>query len=40
MKHHLLLLPLGFLLFAGGNSAIAQGVTTSAMKDLVLDAKG
>ncbi len=40
MRHHLLLLLLGFVLFTGGNSALAQGVTTSAMKGLVLDAKG
>ena len=36
----LLLLLLGFVLFTGGNSLWAQGVTTSAMKGLVLDSKG
>ncbi len=36
----LLLILLGLVLFAGGNSAWAQGVTTSAMKGLVLDSKG
>ena len=36
----LLLLVLSFLLCIGGNSVVAQGVTTSAMKGLVLDGKG
>ena len=41
MKNRILLyLLLGFVLFASGNRAWAQGVTTSAMKGLVLDAKG
>ncbi|MFD2786424.1 TonB-dependent receptor [Hymenobacter rubripertinctus] len=41
MKNRLLLfLLLGFVLFTSGNLALAQGVTTSAMKGLVLDSKG
>lgn len=40
MRQHVLLLLLGFLLFTGGHRALAQGVTTSAIKGLVLDGKG
>jgi hypothetical protein len=41
MKHKpLLLLLLGFLLFTGSQQLKAQGVTTSSMKGLVLDAAG
>ena len=41
MKHALLLLLLlGFSLFTGSNHLMAQGVTTSAIKGLVLDSKG
>ncbi|MFD1470663.1 carboxypeptidase regulatory-like domain-containing protein [Hymenobacter caeli] len=40
MKRHLLLVLLGFVLFAVTPRARAQGVTTSAIKGLVLDAKG
>ncbi len=40
MKHQILLLLLGLVLFTGGYHARAQGVTTSAIKGLVLDAKG
>ncbi|QKG58493.1 TonB-dependent receptor [Hymenobacter sp. BRD128] len=39
MKHYLLWL-LGFVLFTGSYQVKAQGVTTSAVKGLVLDAKG
>ena len=41
MKNRILLLILfSFVLFTGSNGLRAQGVTTSAMKGLVLDAKG
>ncbi|OGX92277.1 hypothetical protein BEN49_16510 [Hymenobacter coccineus] len=40
MKQRLLLLLLGFVLLISGYRAGAQGVTTSAIKGLVLDAKG
>ena len=41
MKNRILLLILlGFVLFTSSHSLRAQGVTTSAMKGLVLDAKG
>ena len=41
MKNRILLLVLfSFVLFTGSNCLRAQGVTTSAMKGLVLDAKG
>jgi len=41
MKNRILLfLLLGFVLFTSNNMLLAQGVTTSAMKGLVLDAKG
>ena len=40
MKQHVLLLLLGLVLFTGGHRALGQGVTTSAIKGLVLDAKG
>ena len=41
MKNRILLfLLLGFVLFTSGNSALAQGVTTAAMKGLVLDSQG
>jgi len=41
MKHrNLLLWLLGFMLFTGANQVWAQGVTTSAIKGLVLDGKG
>lgn len=36
----LLLVLLGFVLFTNGHSAVAQGVTTAAMKGLVVDSKG
>ncbi|UOQ74725.1 TonB-dependent receptor [Hymenobacter cellulosilyticus] len=39
LKPYLLLL-LGFVLFTNGQFAAAQGVTTAAMKGVVLDAKG
>jgi Carboxypeptidase regulatory-like domain len=40
MNRIVLFLLLGFVLFTGSNALMAQGVTTSAMKGLVLDAKG
>ncbi|UYZ63442.1 TonB-dependent receptor [Hymenobacter weizhouensis] len=41
MKNRIILfLLLGFVLFTSSNTVLAQGVTTSAMKGLVLDVKG
>ncbi|MBT9391548.1 carboxypeptidase regulatory-like domain-containing protein [Hymenobacter sp. NST-14] len=41
MKNRIVLfLLLGFVLFTSGNFALAQGVTTAAMRGLVLDAQG
>jgi hypothetical protein len=40
MRQHVLLPLLGIVCLVGSQSAMAQGVTTSAIKGLVLDAKG
>ena len=40
MKHHLLLPLLGIICLTASQSALGQGVTTSAIKGLVLDAQG